>query len=182
MLRSMLRYVWLCAIIVASAGLGCGESHEGGRDGGASDAGAVVCEGDHWGASETTIGAIARCTTITGNLSITSDRSSIELPNLERIDGFLVVWSNPMLTHLALMRLTRVGDHIDVSYNNALTSLALPALEKVNEHAVSNLWDLSISGNPSLPACQANAVRDHLLAKGFTGTSNVTDNLGTCPP
>jgi hypothetical protein len=78
--------------------------------------------------------------------------------------------------------LPRWGDRVDVSYNAVLTSLELPALETVNEHAASAISDLSISNNALLPTCQANAIRDQLLARGFHGSIGISGNRGTCPP
>lgn len=178
---SMPKYVWVCAAIVASAGLGCGTGDDR-SDGGQSDANSHVCEGDRWSTGEVMKGPIADCTSITGDLTLTSNDPSIELPILARIDGSLSVWGNLLATHVAMPKLTKVGGRVDISYNDALTSLELPALATVNEHAVSTVWDLSISDNPLLPTCQANAIRDQLLAKGFDGSIGISGNLGACPP
>lgn len=129
------------------------------------------------------IDAIADCTAITGDLTLTGNElSMVELPTLTRIDGIFSVWGNPALTHVAIPKLTRVGGYLHVSYNGALTSLELPALAKVNENAVSSMSDLLIGDNPQLPTCQADAIRDQLLARGFHGSIAISGNSDTCPP
>jgi hypothetical protein len=43
-----------------------------------------------------------------------------------------------------------------------------------------HIADVSISGNPQLPTCQATALRDQLKAHGFAGSIKIADNLGAC--
>ena len=122
------------------------------------------------------------CTIITGNLSVTGNQLvSVELPLLTRIDGFFTVWGNPILTRVTLPMLASVGSRLDVSSNAALTSLDLPALKSVNERADPAVYDLIIRDN-ALPTCQADAIRDQLIANGFRGTVSISGNRGTCPP
>src|SRR5687768_6962263 len=119
-MTSMGRCSKICAAVLLNA-IGCG-------DGASPDGGAVACAGDRWAENAERLGAIVGCTIITGNVSITGGLTSVELPLLTRIDGFLTVWSNSVLTRVTVPKLDVVGGYLDVSYNAALTSLDLPAL------------------------------------------------------
>jgi hypothetical protein len=179
-LRPSLR---VCTAVLLSAPLSCGGSERNGTpDGAPSDGGQLVCAGDHWGGSVEQLDTIVGCTIITGNLSVTGNELvSVELRLLTRIDGFLTVWGNPVLTRVALPMLASVGGYLDVSSNRALTSLELPALKSVNERAVPATYDVIIRGN-ALPTCHTDAIRDQLLASGFHGTASISGNGGACPP
>ena len=62
-------------------------------------------------------------------------------------------------------------------YNNAaLAALDLPALESV-------VGALCIYDNAALPTCEAEALRDQLLAAGFDGGVDIrgNDDAGVCP-
>ena len=127
--------------------------------------------------------ALVGCTIITGNLTATgNDLANVELRRLTRVDGFFTVWGNPILTRVTLPMLAGVGRFLDVSSNIALSSLELPALKSVNERAVPAVYDLIIRDNAVLPACQADVIRDRLLANGFRGTVSISGNGGACPP
>jgi len=173
----------VCTVVLLSASLSCGSSEsEGAPDGAPTDGRQLICAGDRWGGSAEQLDAIVDCTIITGNLIVTGNQLvSVELPLLTRIDGFLTVWGNPVLTRVTLPMLASVGSRLDVSSNPALTSLDLPALKSVNERADPAVYDLIIRDN-ALPICQANAIRDQLLANGFRGTVSISGNGGTCPP
>ncbi len=171
------RCLGVCAGVLSSAALSCGDGDGDGAPNGASE---VVCPGDRWAANADMLQAIAGCTVIAGNVSVTSDLTRVELPLLTRIDGFFTVWSNPLLTRVALPRLARVGGYLDVSSNVGLTSLDLPALESVNERRVPAVYDVVVRDN-ALAACQTDALRDRLLARGFRGTFSISGAAGSCP-
>jgi hypothetical protein len=179
----MHRYLRVCAAVVASAALGCGsKGGKGAPDGAPSDGREAVCAGDRWGASAEMLEAIVGCTIITGNLSITGNQLvSAELPLLTRVDGFLSVWGNPVLTRVTFAKLASVGGYLDVSANVALTSLEMPALKNVNERAVPAAHDVVIRDN-ALPTCRAEAIREQLAASGFRGTVSISGNGSACPP
>jgi hypothetical protein len=153
-------------------------------DAGASaDDGGRTCQGDHWAQDEAMLARIAECTTITGNLSVTSKLVSISLPKLVSVEGFLTVWENTNLTRFEAPLLTRTGRFVDISSNPVLRELSLPKLESANAGTQGENWDLAIFENPALPACQAEAIRDGLLTHGFTGRVKLADNgSGTCAP
>ena len=179
---TMRRYLRVCTAVLSSAALSCGCS--GGNaapDGALEDARGVVCAGDRWGASAEMLDAIVGCTIITGNLSVTGNQLvRVELPMLTRVDGFLTVWGNPVLTRVTFAMLARVGGYLDVSSNAALTSLELPALKNVNERAVPAAYDLVIREN-ALTTCQTEAIREQLAANGFRGRASISGNGGACP-
>lgn len=146
------------------------------------DAEEMVCAGDRWGGSADMIAAIVGCTVITGNLSITGNQLlTAELPRLTRVDGFLTVWGNPLLSRAAFARLERVGGYLEVSFNTALTSLELPALVSVNERKVVMNNDVVIRDN-ALPACQTDAIRAQLAAHDIRERVIIVDDGGSCPP
>jgi Receptor L domain len=178
----------LCAAVLSSAMLSCGgretigTSDSGPNDAGPNDGNEVVCTGDRWGGSAEMLDAIGGCTTISGNLSVTGNQlMNVELRLLTKVDGFLTVWGNPILTRVTLPMLASVGGRLDVSANVTLTSLEMPALKSVNERAVPAVYDVVIGGN-ALPACQTDAIRDRLLANGFHGTMSISGDGGACPP
>ena len=194
---------WLrgCAPVLLSVALSCGGgAGTGGLDGATNDApdgatndapdGAandaptdasrVVCAGDRWAGSAEMLAAIAGCTTVAGNLSVAGNLLvNVELPLLTRIDGFLTVWGNTVLTRVTLPALASIGGYLDVSSNDALTTLAMPALTSVNQRGLAVPFDVVMRDN-ALPTCQAEALRDQLLANGFDGTFSISNN-GPCP-
>jgi hypothetical protein len=168
----------LWVAIALSAILGCNDGH-GGADQGAD---VHVCEGDRWSSEgATTLAELADCTRITGNLSITGTDDTFMLAKLARVDGNLSIWGNATLRHVALPKLESVGGWLDIGYNELLSSVDWAALEKTNDRTVQSHWDFSVIGNPQLPACAAEALRMQLLARGFTGTIGIEDNLDSCP-
>jgi len=96
--------------------------------------------------------------------------------------------------------LVRVNDSVLIEYNQSLTSLdGLEALTSIglslritgnsllaNVRGLSSLislgGDLAITDNPSLPTCEAEALRDQLVASGFTGAVTIrgNDDAGSC--
>jgi hypothetical protein len=85
-------------------------------------------------------------------------------------------------SQVSLPKLTRIGGYLDVSANKVLTRFRLPALETVNDRDLDSAWDVAIKDNALLPACEAEAVRDRLLARGYNGTISVSGTAGTCSP
>lgn len=194
--------------IIASAALGCGAGAKGrAPDGAATDGAAtdgpgldvaaadaadggtvpgdgegMVCAGDRWGGSPEMLAAIVGCTVIGGNLSITgNDLLDVELPRITRVDGFLTVWGNPVLTRAAFPALESVGGYIDVSSNAVLTSLELPALKSVNDQALVAANDVLIRDN-ALPACKTDAIRAQLEAHGVHDKVSIIADSVPCGP
>jgi len=151
-------------------------------DGAPEDRDEVVCAGDRWGGSAEMLEAIVDCTVIAGNLSITGNQLSIvELPRLTRVDGFLTVWGNPILTRAAFAALETIGGYLDVSSNATLTSLELPALKSVNRRALVVANDVLIRDN-ALPECQTDAIRAQLEAHGLGDKVSIVADGVPCPP
>jgi hypothetical protein len=169
---------WVFVAIAWAASSGCDDGSGAGKSG----ADAHVCEGDRWSTDEgAKLAELPDCTRITGNLSITGTEATFTLPKLVRVDGNLSIWGNAALRHVALPKLKSVGGWLDVGSNEVLSSIDLAALEQTNDRAVQAHWDFSVIGNPQLPACAAEALKMQLLARGFTGTIEIKDNLDGCP-
>ena len=85
--------------------------------------------------------------------------------------------ANLLLTSLdGLESLTHVEGNLVISGNQALVNLdGLHSLEHVGGF-------LRINFNESLPTCEAEALRDHLVAAGWGGEAHIYDNddSGTC--
>lgn len=151
-------------------------------DSAVSEVGETICNGDRWGQSAAELEAIAGCTVIDGNLSVTgNDLLIAELPRLTRVNGFLTVWGSPKLARASFPMLERIGGYLDVSFNAALATLELPALESVNERALVVANDVQIRDN-ALPACQTDAIRDRLAAHGVRDKVSIVADGAVCPP
>ena len=167
-----------CACLVACVLLGCGGGND--VDDGHGETGGRVCEGKQYAGDD--LSALADCAVVRGDLIFTSNTLlDAELLDLTQVDGAFTVWGNGSLTRVNMPRLERVGGYLLIEANDVLAQVDLPVLATVNERAFMHLADFSISGNPLLPMCQAQAVRDRLLAHGFRGSVKLSDNLGTCP-
>ena len=142
----------------------------------------MVCSGDRWVGSAEMLAAIAGCTVIGGNLSITGNQLvTADLPKLTRVDGFLTVWGNPILTRAAFGRLESIGGYLDVSSNAALASLELPALKSVNERALVVTNDVLIRDN-ALPACRTDALRVQLETHDVRDRVTIVADSVPCGP
>ncbi len=145
--------------------------------------------------------------TVAGSLSFTAT-SLDELPAFPALStvGNLDVSNNPQLTSVAdLGMLAEVGYDLLVSLNPNLISFqgwssqfnvghrviienndSLSSVSTLSSITVSNSPDpnaiVSISSNPSLPACDAEALGDSIMAAGYTGQLKVQNNLGECEP
>lgn len=190
---------WLASSLILGVALGCEEGNSqgdlddagastktdgsvGDSDGDASTDAEAVCAGDRWLSDDESLTPLAGCEIITGNLSITGNGlRTVTLPRLVTVQGFLTVWGNPLLTSVQLEKLTTVGGYLDVSANEMLTTLALPALASVNERNLTSPFDLIIRDN-ALTSCQAQAIHDQVVARGFTGQASVSDAPGKCAP
>lgn len=150
-------------------------------DAGPDDGGQVVCAGDRWGGSVAMLEALAGCTVIGGNLSITgNDLLTVDLPRLTRIEGFLTVWGNPVLTRASFRVLATIGGYLDVSSNAALGTLELPALASVNQRSLLVANDVLIRDN-ALPSCQTDPIREQLAAQGVTAKVTIVADGVPCP-
>lgn len=177
----MLRFArWgrACLLGALASGAGCGD-----RDGAAdleSREAARVCDGNRWVAGPSDEAALADCTAISGNLSITGNElTSISLPMLTRVDGFLTIWGNPGLTSASLPQLARVGGFADVSVNESLASIDLARLASVNERDLASSFDLAIREN-ALTSCEASALAEQLFGNGFHGTAQIEGDGTGC--
>ena len=139
-----------------------------------------TCEGNQWANDVTSLAALADCSVITGNLSVTGSFATLDLPLLHTIDGFLTIWSCANLSTVELPALARIGGYLDVSFNDTLTRVAFPALSSVNERMIFSVHDVAIKDNALLPTCQAETIRDQLVARGYRGKISITGNGGTC--
>lgn len=149
-------------------------------DAGTVDGGQVVCAGDRWGGSVAMLEALAACTVIDGNLSITgNDLLTVDLPRLTRVQGFLTVWGNPALTRASFRALATIGGYLDVSSNAALGTLELPALASVNQRALVVANDVLIRDN-ALPACQTDPLRQRLAANGISAKVTIVADPVPC--
>lgn len=151
-------------------------------DTGSDGASEVVCDGDRWVSSAEMFAAVADCTTITGNLSVTGGLTSVEFSRLRVVGGFLTVWGNTALREARFPVLLRTGSFLDVSANEVLSVIDFQRFESASLASPRELFDVGIFDNPMLPACQAKAVGDALAARGFQGKMRLTGNSGQCPP
>ena len=120
---------------------------------------------------------LAGCTAITGDLTVQADGpTTLDLPVLASVSGFLSIEYNATLTTLDLPVLASVSGFLSVSHNATLTALDLPVLASLGDN-------LFIEDNANLPTCEADALRDQLLAAGFTGYVSISgnDDSGACP-
>jgi hypothetical protein len=143
---------------------------------------ARVCDGDRWVAGPADETALADCTSIAGNLSITGNElTSASLPRLTSVEGSLTIWGSPGLSSAALPRLARVGGSAEVSFNEALATLDLARLRTINDRGLASSFDLSIREN-ALTSCEASALAERLLDNGFRGTAQIEGNGVGCAP
>ncbi len=116
--------------------------------------------------------SVGSSSTIQNNAALTT----IELPALDSVGSSLTIGGagagNPSLTTIELPSLTSVGS-LSISYNYALTTIELPALESVG-------GNLSIRDNTVLCNSIAIAIRDQLIAAGWTGSSTISGNDNDC--
>jgi hypothetical protein len=97
----------------------------------------------------------------------------LDLPSLLRAPA--INWSgNPQLKTISAPMLDSSPSSFQIAGNAVLVDVMLPLL--ING-PVSNAF--SVSGNPLLPACQAQDLLDQLLVA--PPSSDITGNLGTCP-
>jgi len=183
------------AVIVLVVAAGCGKS--------GPDPSPVVCAGDVTITNSAEMDAfVARgCTSVTGTLSIAdTDLTSVSLPVLTTVGGYVSVSYNSALATFSLPALTAVGGDLEVGSNALLTSFGLPVLTTVGGRlfasfnaalatfslpALSTVYSLWIRNNAQLPECLALAFKDHLVVvHGFTGSWYISgnDSAATCPP
>lgn len=144
------------------------------------DGDVTVCAGDRWAGTATMLDALAGCTVIDGNLSVTGNElRDVDLPRLTRVEGFLTVWGNPTLTRASFPALARIGGYLDVSSNATLGTLQLPALASVNERSLLVANNVLIRDN-ALPACQTDPIRQQLAAHGVTDKVTIVPDGVPC--
>jgi hypothetical protein len=97
-------------------------------------------------------------------------RSVEHARSLANIDGGLIILDNAELQSLSgLESLVSVGPTLRVRQNRSLNSIeAISGIECVEY--------LTIAENTSLPNCEAEALRDRMLAEGCLPSSNISEN------
>ena len=112
---------------------------------------------------------------------LAANLTSLELPSLASVaptpvggNGSVVVRATNVAL-LAMPSLSAIANELLIIDNDFLTDIDFPVLT-----ALGPL--LRISQNPLLPTCQAIALRDQLIAAGWTGTASIGGNgSGPCP-
>jgi hypothetical protein len=98
----------------------------------------------------------------------------VSLPALASV-GYELRATDTSATELHFAALGSIGRFLWVGDNPTLTRIDFPSLTSLGSY-------LKINRNPQLPACQAFALRDQLIAAGWTGSSTISGNgSGTCP-
>lgn len=155
-------------------------------DGGGLDAGSGVAtenplcpggvvDGDVTIENSLDVAMLDGCVEISGGLIVNeSGVVSLSLQSVASL-GALLVRNNGPLEGVDMPALRSVETEVRVADNGALRVLRLPALVTVG--------GLLVERNPSLPTCAAEALRDQVVAGGFTGTAFVSgnDDDGICP-
>ena len=138
---------WVCVACVAGcSGAGDGDATQG--DGGgraqpdASDASDAskpsqpcpsgVVDGDYVVETDDDAAAIAGCTEITGDLSVTGDVETVDLSSLTMVGGSFRIHDTTALDGIELPALLAVSRDLEVNANAALATFAAPALESTN--------------------------------------------------
>jgi hypothetical protein len=127
------------------------------------------------------LGDLPGLASIGGNLSIGEPFDG--MPALEDVDGLawltavggvLEIWHSPALLDLAgLSSVTSVGSNLHVYDCDSLTDLdGLYGIESLGGSL------LEIGYNAALPACEATAFHEHLVALGWEGTAALVMNEG----
>lgn len=106
----------------------------------------VEHEGDYSANSSTELSSLANINVVTGNLRIENAANVTDLSvlaSLVRVDGHLMVLSNPALTSVDLPNLERVGRGLYLDGNDVLTTLDLSSLQRIGDRFyVSRSFDL----------------------------------------
>lgn len=141
----------------------------------------LMYAGSVWINDSADILGLAGVTRITGDLAIDgsmlTDLTGLEC--LELVDGSVRIYNSYSLESLAgLEALTTIGSYFRISGNTVMTTIAnLESLDYIGTSSV-----LDIYNNAHVPTCEAENLRDHLKAMGWTGTANIfgNDNTATC--
>jgi hypothetical protein len=126
---------WVHTVVAASILVGCGGSAP------------VVCTGDVNISSSADWNAFAArgCASVTGTLTLLrTDVTSVNLPALDTV-GNLLVSNNAALTSLSLPALTKVNGYLVVDTNGSLTSVSLPLLTTVSGRLLI-IWSTFLTG------------------------------------
>ena len=111
--------------------------------------------------------------TITGQLRLQVQNGTMVFPSLTTVTGLLRV-AQSQAVELRAPLATSIGT-LSISDNPALEDIDFASLG-------SDLGALAIRRNPQLPTCQAIALRDQLIAAGWTGSAAILGNGdGSCP-
>jgi len=111
--------------------------------------------------------------TVTGQLRLQVQTGTQVFPSLTTVTGLLRV-AQSQAVELRAPLATSIGT-LSISDNPALQDIDFASLG-------SDLGALAIRRNPQLPTCQAIALRDQLIAAGWTGSAAISGNGdGSCP-
>lgn len=118
-------------------------------------------------------GGLESLVSVGGNFTITGYTDTLTLDGLESlasIGGSLDVQLNNGLASMeGLSALQRIGGELRVVNNAALAELGLSQLSELGS-------TLQVTSNPSLPNCQALALRDRLVIGGWKGNEAIESN------
>lgn len=93
-------------------------------------------------------------------------------PALRAVGGNLEITNSSALASVYATLLEEVGGDLTLQNNTGMAYLSLPALTDLG-------GSLSIQNNQSLPACAAEAVRDQLQDRGYSGQVTLSGNTGS---
>lgn len=111
---------------------------------------------------------------VAGKMQLFVQSGTLVFPALTTIGGKLDA-SGTTAIELRAPALSTMGGYLVIYGNLALANIDFPSLTSLGTL-------LKISQNPQLPTCQALALRDQLLAAGWSGSVKIGNNgSGTCP-
>lgn len=112
--------------------------------------------------------------TVGAYVRVAVDGVALAFPSLTSVSRFVLL-KGGTAGEIQAPALASIGEYLEISYNESLTLIDFAALASLG-------GALRIGNNPLLPTCQAEALRDQLIAAGWTGTPIIWGNgTGTCP-
>ena len=107
---------------------------------------AAVCNGSYDISTPADLSAISSCTSITGNLVFPfSGLTSVSLPVLTSVGGYLWLYGNSALTSASFPVLASVGGYLSLNSNYVLTSVSFPALTSVGASGLSLYYNSALT-------------------------------------
>ena len=117
--------------------------------------------------------------TVSGDMNLYSTSGTLVFPALTSVGGHVLAFQT-QAPELRAPLLTSIGSpsssgYLRIESNPVLANIEFPSLTSLAK-------SLLIRYNPQLPNCQALALRDQLIAAGWTGVRRIFGNgTGTCP-